>query len=770
MRTINMYYENYDHLRNFVAANESVLFAPGCDIWVQVFCGMCDQAYIAELTQQIQALVPHAKLSGATTCGEIMDGAVSGVRTVISFSAFAQTQVRTAFLKKVGQSDYELGRQLALALEAEDVKAMILFVTGFTVSPETILAGIRSVNPSLPVAGGSAGDNLRHVQSLVFNGSQISDCGVVGVALNSKTLHVGWHWHLGWKPLGKEMTVTRTEGRRVITIDHIPACQIYKKYLGLEDDGLVCNTIEFPLVLQKNGMLVVRTPQARHSEDDSLEFAADMAEGDVVRLSFGHVDTILSEVEQLLRTVRSQAAESIFIYSCASRRTFLKEMAQMETQPFQHIAPTAGFFTSGEFFWLEDENQFLNGTMTVLVLAEEAADITPEYLAYLPKIQDGTGCLAVDKGARVLQSLTCLVNTVTSELNERTEALEQANAELRYASTHDALTGLYNRRYFEQALKEMAAGCAGSVAIVVCDLDGLKLINDTVGHACGDELLHMASTIFRTVFPVDSVIARIGGDEFSVLLADVTPTDVEGYCRALRREVDGWNEFDSLVPLSISVGYSISEGGAVDHADLFKTADDNMYREKLSHSQSVRSNLLQTLTKTLGERDYITDGHARRLQDLAVSLAIAVGMPRSRQVDMQLFARFHDIGKVGIPEHILFKPAALTPEERQVMQRHSEIGYRIAQSSVDLLPIAEWILKHHEWWDGNGYPLGLSGDTIPVECRILSIVDAYDAMTSKRPYRVAVSREEALAELQRCSGVQFDPALVTIFVEQMKTG
>ena len=130
---------------------------------------------------------------------------------------------------------------------------------------------------------------------------------------------------------------------------------------------------------------------------------------------------------------------------------------------------------------------------------------------------------------------------------------------------------------------------------------------------------------------------------------------------------------------------------------------------------------------------------------------------------MKLFAKFHDIGKVGISDAILFKPGALDEVEREEMRRHSEIGYRIALSSVDLLHIAEWILRHHEWWDGSGYPIGLVGSDIPLECRILSIVDAYDAMTSDRPYRKAMSAAKAIAELRKFAGIQFDPDLLEPF-------
>ena len=168
--------------------------------------------------------------------------------------------------------------------------------------------------------------------------------------------------------------------------------------------------------------------------------------------------------------------------------------------------------------------------------------------------------------------------------------------------------------------------------------------------------------------------------------------------------------------------------------------------------------------KALEERDHITEGHADRLSVMLEEMGRCRGLPSSAVADLRLFAKFHDMGKVGIPDSILKKPGRLTPDEMKIMQQHCEIGFRIAKASIDLEPISDWILKHHENWDGSGYPLGLAGEAIPLQCRILSIVDAYDAMTSDRPYRKAMTKKDAIEELLRCSGSQFEPELVDSFL------
>ncbi len=341
--------------------------------------------------------------------------------------------------------------------------------------------------------------------------------------------------------------------------------------------------------------------------------------------------------------------------------------------------------------------------------------------------------------------------------------------QLRYLSYNDSLTGIYNRTYFQKELRCLDGEKDAQIAIIVSDVDGLKIINDSMGQEAGDALLVAVSKILIESIGDGDIVARIGGDEFAVLLPDGTKETAENVCLKIKERVLKFNLNNLKVPLNISMGFAAGNTNKVSTNELLKEADYNMSREKLHHHCSTRSFLVQTLSKALEVRDFITEGHAERLQDLVTQLALTMGLSEMRiQADLRLFAQFHDIGKVGIPDQILFKNGPLTLEEMVIMKRHCEIGYRIAQASPDLLPIAEWILKHHEWWNGKGYPLGLKGEEIPLECRILAIADAYDAMTNDRPYRKALTREEALSEIKKCSGTQFDPRLVDMFLKMMQ--
>ena len=345
---------------------------------------------------------------------------------------------------------------------------------------------------------------------------------------------------------------------------------------------------------------------------------------------------------------------------------------------------------------------------------------------------------------------------------------KRADAMLHHVSTHDSLTGLYNRAYLEFEFQRRRNSMPMPCVLIACDIDGLQMTNETMGHAAGDQRLIMTSVMLTELIATGDILARVGGDEFALVRYGTDRKQAEQLCRQLRESVESYNANNKDIFLSLSVGYAIAETKPIELNVLLRDADNQVRREKLLRSRSTRSGIVNTVMTLLEARDFITEGHAERLASLVSGLAAKIGMDSSQQDAMKLFAKFHDIGKVGISDAILFKPGKLSPAEREEMSRHSEIGYRIALSSVDLLHIAEWILRHHEWWNGSGYPIGLAGTDIPLECRILSIADAYDAMTSDRPYRKALPAVEAVAELRNFSGIQFDPDLLDPFCELLR--
>lgn len=349
------------------------------------------------------------------------------------------------------------------------------------------------------------------------------------------------------------------------------------------------------------------------------------------------------------------------------------------------------------------------------------------------------------------------------DISERKKADEL----LKFYSIRDQLTGLFNRNYYEEELHRLKNEPDISVGIVICDLDGLKIINDTLGHHQGDELLRNTSRVLKDAFPGDSIIARIGGDEFAIVLSPCTLPIIEEGCSAVAEAIAASNETNEL-QMSLSIGFAVGNTGTYDIQNLFKQADDNMYRNKLLHKKNANDALVQNLKNALGKRDFITSGHADRMQKLVENIARGLRMSERSTADLSLLAQFHDIGKIGISDALLYKTSALTSQEKLIMQKHCEIGHRISQSATVLAEIGDLILKHHEWWNGAGYPFGLKGEEIPIECRILAVVDAFDAMTSERPFRKAMTVDNALEEIKKNAGSQFDPDMVDYFINLVK--
>lgn len=346
-------------------------------------------------------------------------------------------------------------------------------------------------------------------------------------------------------------------------------------------------------------------------------------------------------------------------------------------------------------------------------------------------------------------------------------ARKQAEKELNLVSHYDSLTGLYNRTFFE---KEVEAYVYAEVTrgIIICDIDGLKLVNDSLGHQAGDGLLMAVANIISKA-AVGHVAARIGGDEFAVFINNCAVDEINRICRKIRKGVSAYNKQEGVIPLSLSIGFSYSDSPVTKIYEIIKEADDNMYHNKLVNTRSARLNIAHTMLKIVEQRDVRGNINYGSVEHLATHIAGLLGMANDSMEFLKLLAKFHDIGKIGIGEQILGKQGILTSHEQSEIKKHPEIGYRIARSVPDLLSISDFILKHHERWDGSGYPLGLKENQIPVECRIMAIIEAYFAMVTDRPYRKALPQDKALEELSKGAGKQFDPGLVKMFSELVST-
>ena len=354
-------------------------------------------------------------------------------------------------------------------------------------------------------------------------------------------------------------------------------------------------------------------------------------------------------------------------------------------------------------------------------------------------------------------------NEVLAVIRDLTEKRELEES-LKFANVRDPLTGLLNRDGWNQQLSVRRIRSDESVAIIVCAVDGLQLINESLGTDWGDQVLKSFTMVLRSCLPLDGMIARTGHDEFSALMLIHPDADLQPLCQTIRDETDKIRLMEDSLRFSIALGHATATPSEVPLKDIQDQATARMRRDKLRHSQFTRERFFQSLQAALATRDFVARQHATRLWALCQLLAKQAALPRRRLRELKLLTQYHDIGKVGIPDDLLFKNAQLNAGEMDTMKLHVEIGHRIAQSIPELTPMADLLLKHHEWWNGQGYPLGLHETEIPLECRIFSIVDAFDAMTHDRPGRSACSTKEAAAELRNCAGSQFDPHLVNEFL------
>lgn len=397
---------------------------------------------------------------------------------------------------------------------------------------------------------------------------------------------------------------------------------------------------------------------------------------------------------------------------------------------------------------------------------------------FLKKVPDGTANRSeIHYQTKDGRKIWVLINNSIQKIGDKVQyyitniidITDKKNAQdkLEYLSFHDSLTSLYNKAYFDEEIKRLGKSRKIPLSIIFGDANNLKLVNDVFGHNKGDELLKKVSKVLQKCCRKEDIISRWGGDEFAIILPDTNLSTANNIIERIK--IACHLECDGKYPVSIAFGTAAKETEDDDINIIFKTAEDNMYRKKMIERKSMASSVFSFFVTALFERRLEDEDHTERLKNYINKLGMHLNLSEKQIKELTMLAKFHDIGNIAISEKVLEKTGKLADEDWDAIRRHPEIGCKIAESFTEISSICEFILSHHEYWNGEGYPRKLQGSAIPFISRIIAIADAYDVMINGTTYKAAVSKSDAIVELEKYAGTQFDPELVEKFIEVVKS-
>jgi len=421
MKTFTHEYSSKELLETFIKDNYISNYTG--DILVQVFTSVNNKEYILYLKDELLMLVPSAKIIGTTTNGEISHNGSLNHSTVISISVFEKTQIITKIVNTKTDS-FQNGVDIIKSLnDKEDLKLLVSFTDGLNTNGEEYLNGISSINDSVIISGGMAGDYSKFEQTLVFTENGITNKGAVAAAFYGKSLNIHTDYSFNWETVGRTHIVEKSIKNRVYKISGMTTVDFYKYYLGDDISKLLpAIGIEFPLVQKIDGKIIARAVLTKHN-DGSLSFAGNIKEGSKIQFGHGDVQLIIEKGLENIKNIIKAPIESVFIYSCMARKALLKDDINLEILPLKEIAPVSGFFAYGEFFHdsdCEHENaQLLNQSMTILAISENNKKVE----RITPNIFNKHKIDSEDLSLHRTQALSTLIKRTTKELEYLNENL-----------------------------------------------------------------------------------------------------------------------------------------------------------------------------------------------------------------------------------------------------------------------------------------------------------------------------------------------------------
>ena len=545
-------------------------------ILVSVYSGWTSGAKLHKLLSDIKKELPGAIIAGCTTGGEIFAGTVSDNTTILSFMIFDNARLNIRVYDLSVKSGNEAADDLIASIGRIGTPVGIeLLMTPPNPSVYQFLRRLSALPPSVQVFGGIAGET-EDAGQYVFTANRIFDNAIIAICFLGDSLRMRVHSCLGWTPLGRSMRITQMRGdNTIVTLDHHPAIDFYERYLKITPETFKEERLVFPLLFERNGKTIARMPKDSH-DDGSLTLFGDCKKDEHVRLAYGDPSSILSSVRDMQLEVATFSPEAIVIFNCLSRRLFLRSDSHFDVRSFPLIAPTAGAYVHGEIARQGSEAVLLNMSM-LAVCMREGPGVEPKKIE-IPLEEH------LDRTMRVVQRLAHFIQVTTAEL-------EDANHQLARLAKIDRLTGIFNRGEIESILQKEINGKRNKeepISAIMIDLDDFKKINDTYGHAIGDQVLQWVGRVLLRNTRRRDAAGRWGGEEFLILLPGAHLKAAADIAERIRAQIAS----EPILPdgKSISASLGVAEfPRSSSFKAFYRALDDALYQAKAQGKNRVVS-------------------------------------------------------------------------------------------------------------------------------------------------------------------------------------
>lgn len=734
-----------------------------------------------DIGHYLQQAFNNSIVFGCSTAGEITAGKMS--KNSVSAIAMSQKVIQSAKVEVVNLNDINASVDAAFSsfenffsesshtMDTEQYIGIVL-IDGVSMQEEMLMDLIGN-RTNVLFTGGAAGDDMKFIRTYVSAlGGTFENSAVLALLKIDNNTEFSIIKTQSFSVTDKTLTANKVceNGREVIEFNGKPATEAYAEALGVSE-------IDLPDYFSKNPVgikvgandIFVRSP--REIIGTNIKFYCNILRGETVHLL--ESSNIIEDTRAVLIDKKRELGhiDGLIDFDCILRTKELERLGK--TQQYADLFKNmqmAGFSTYGEEYI-----GHINQTSTMIAFkVNENYDIKKfNEIDNLTRntnnksLEDENHMLLIENAylQKKLKSVISTLKEFNCYLDKEIHERSKREHEIEYLSYHDILTGMFNRRFYNDVLKKIDTIDNLPITIVMGDVNGLKIINDSFGHEKGDELLKIAAKGMIKACREDDIAVRWGGDEF-ILLMPRTSKD-EAY--KIVREI--CNEYKTKVVenLRVSVSFGVATKMKLEEeiGQILQLAEDRMYEKKYFEGRQYNDSVVTGIRKSINERHPMEVAHARMVSELSEKTGRAMGLPEFEVRKLKAAGLLHDVGKIAINDDILTKAGVLSDEEWREIKRHPDVGCRILSSSTSFRDIGESIKSHHERWDGKGYPNGLKGEEIPVVARIVFIAGSYSAMVFKPPYGKGFDNRQAVAEIRKNVGKQFDSEIARIFVEQV---